>query len=92
MIFLNAKVFEDLVALQFNPGGPVAQYLLAAQGMSILACRLLTAVEADYRQEYQEAAMHTRNTRSINDRMRGNQGLTVSPAASYMKLKLNIGT
>ncbi len=35
-IFLDAKFFEDLVALCFNPWGPVAQYQLAAQGMLIL--------------------------------------------------------
>jgi hypothetical protein len=26
LIFLDLKFFEDLVALCFNPGGPVAQY------------------------------------------------------------------
>ncbi len=26
LIFLDSKFFEDLVALQFNPGGPMAQY------------------------------------------------------------------
>ena len=40
-IYLTAKFFEDLVALRFNPGGPVAQYELAARGISMLACRSL---------------------------------------------------
>ena len=34
-IFLKAKFFEDLVALRFNPGGPVAQYHSVAWGMSM---------------------------------------------------------
>ena len=37
---------EDLLALRFNPGGPVAQFHSVAWGMSMLACRLLTAVAA----------------------------------------------
>jgi hypothetical protein len=45
-IFLESKFFEDLVALHFNPGGPVAQYQLLAQGMSMLACRSLTTSKA----------------------------------------------
>jgi hypothetical protein len=47
-IFLEAKFFEDLVALRFNPGGPVAQYHSVARGMSMLACRLLTAMTAEF--------------------------------------------
>ena len=43
-IFLEAKFFEDLVALRFNPGGAVAQYHSVAWGMSMLACRSLTAM------------------------------------------------
>ncbi len=56
-IFLEAKFFEDLELLRFNPGGPVAQYHSAARGMSILACRSLTVVEAELCQEYKEAAV-----------------------------------
>jgi hypothetical protein len=47
-IFLKANFFEDLVALWFNPGGPVAQYQLVVQGMSMLACHLLPASKAEY--------------------------------------------
>jgi hypothetical protein len=91
-IFLDAKFFEDIVALCVNPGGPVAQYQSAAQGMLMLACRLLTAVEAEYRQEYWEGATHTWHTCSIDDLIKWNQGKTVSLAVNYMELKLNIGT
>jgi hypothetical protein len=80
------------MALGFNLGGPLAQYQLVARCMSILVCRLLTAVEAEYRQEYKEAAAHTQHTHCIDDLMKGNQGKTMSPAANYMELKLNIGT
>jgi hypothetical protein len=91
-IFLEAKFFEDLVALRFNPGGPVAQYHSAARGMSMLACRSLLAVEAEQSREYKEAAENTRHTRSIEDLLKRNRGKTVAPAANYMDLKLNIGT
>ena len=44
-IHLDSKFFEDLVALRFNPGGPVVQYQSAARGMSMLACRSVSAVD-----------------------------------------------
>jgi hypothetical protein len=91
-IFLKAKFFEDLVALRFNPGGPVAQYHSAARGMSILACRLLTAVEAEQCREYEEAAASTKHTRSIDDLLKQNRAKPVALATNYMDLKLNIGT
>ncbi len=37
-IFLGAKFFDDLVALRFNPGGLVAQYLSISHDISMLAC------------------------------------------------------
>jgi hypothetical protein len=89
-IFLDAKFFEDLVALRFNPGGPVAQYQSAARGMLILVCRLLTTVEAEYRREYKEVAAHTRNACSIDNLMKVNWGKTLSPAANYMELNLTL--
>jgi hypothetical protein len=91
-IFLKAKFFEDLVVLRFNPGGPVAQYHSVVQGMSMLACRSLTAVEAEQCWEYEEAAENTKYTQSINDLLKQNRGKPVTPAANYMDLKLNIGT
>jgi hypothetical protein len=52
LIFLDSKFFEDLMPLRFNPGGAVAQYQSAARGMSMLARRSLTAVEAEYPRDY----------------------------------------
>jgi len=91
-IYLKAKFFEDLVALRFNPGGPVAQYHSVAQGMSMLACRLLSAMAAEFCREHEEAAESTRHTQSIDDLLKKNRGKTVEPAATYTDLKLNIGT
>ena len=90
-IFLEERLFEDLVALRFNPVGPVAQFHSVARGMSMLACRLLTAVEAKYCQEYEEAAADTKHTCSLKDLLKRNHGKTVAPAANYMDLKLIIG-
>jgi hypothetical protein len=59
-IYLPTKFFEYLVALRFNPGGPVAQYSSVAKGMSMLACRSVTAVEAKYQQGYEEAMDQTK--------------------------------
>jgi hypothetical protein len=47
-IYLPSKFFEELVALCFNPGGPVAQYSLVVKGMLMMVCRSVTAVEAEY--------------------------------------------
>jgi hypothetical protein len=92
LMFLESKNFEDLVALRFNPGGPVAQYQLVAQGMSMLACHLLTASKAEYCRDYKEAAASTTNTRSLDNLLKWNRGKMVAPGANYMDLKLNIGT
>jgi hypothetical protein len=67
-IFLKAEFFEDLVALCFNPGGPVAQFHSVARGKLMLACRSLTAVEAKEAQEYEEAAAATKQTRAARPR------------------------
>jgi hypothetical protein len=91
-LFLEAKFFEDLVALRFNPGGPVAQFHSAARGMSMLACRSLMAAKAWYCREYKEAAANTMHTQSLDELLKRNCGRTVAPASSYMDLKLNIGT
>ncbi len=91
-IFLEAKIFKDLVTLWFNPGGPVAQYQLVARGMSMLACCLLTASKAEYCRDYKEAATSTTNTCSLDNLLKQNHGKMVAPAANYMELKLNIGT
>ncbi len=90
-LFLEAKFFEDLVALRFNPGGPVAQFHSVTRGMSMLACRSVTAAEAKQSQEY-EATASTMHTQSIDDLLKRNRGRAVWPAANYMDLKLNIGT
>jgi hypothetical protein len=66
-ISLETKFFEDLVALRFNPGGLVAQFQSVLWEMSMLACRSLTAVEAKYCWDYEEAAASTTNTRSLED-------------------------
>jgi hypothetical protein len=91
-IFLEAKFFEDLVALRFNPGGPVAQYHSVERGMSMLACRSLTAMAAEFCREYEEAAESTRHTRSLDDLLKKNRGKTVEPAATYTDLTLSIST
>ena len=91
-IFLESKFFEDLVAMRFNPGGPVAQFHSVAWGMLMLACRSLTAVDAEFFREYEEAAADTKHSRSLDDLLKRNCGKTVEPAATYTNLKLNIGT
>ena len=71
-IFLKAKFLEDLVALRFNPGDPVGQFHSVGQGMSKLAFRSLTAVEAELCWEYEEAAADTKYTCSIEDLLKKN--------------------
>jgi hypothetical protein len=71
-IFLEAKFFDELVALRFNPEGAVAQYLSISRGILMLACHLLSAVKAEYQRDYKEAASHTSNTRSIKELLMGN--------------------
>ena len=57
----------------------------------MLACRSLTAVEAENQQGYEEATEPMKTTRKLEDILK-EKGKTVSPAPDYMQLKLNIGT
>ncbi len=91
-IHLPSNFFEELVALRFNPGGPVAQYSLVGKGMSMMVCRLVTAVEAKYQRGYEEAMDRTKGTRSLKELLKGNCGKVISPPQDYMQLKLNIGS
>ena len=47
---------------------------------------------AEFCREYEEAAESTKHTRSLGDLLKKNRGKTVEPTATYMDLKLNIGT
>jgi hypothetical protein len=91
-IHLDLKFFDDLVALRFNPGGPVCQYQSAARGMSMLACHSVSAVDAEYSRDWEEAVAHTKNTRSLEDMLKVSCKKTAAPPGSYSKLKLNIRT
>jgi hypothetical protein len=90
-IYLKNPFFDDLIKLRFNPGGPVAQYDSAHKGISLLACRSLTAVEQEYQREYEEAYEQTRATRKVEDVLK-EKDKKVAPAPDYMQLKLNVGT
>ena len=58
-------------------GGAVAQFHAMAWGMSMLACHLLTAVEAEFCREFEEAAADTKHTCSLEDLLKRNHGKTV---------------
>jgi hypothetical protein len=77
--------------MQFNPGGPVAQYNSVARGISMLACQSLTAVEAEYQQGYEEAMEQTKTKRCLKDLLK-DKGKVITSALDYMQLKLNIRT
>ena len=58
----------------------------------MLACRSVSAVNAEYSQDWEEAVAHTKSTRSLDDLLKISRKKTTAPAGSYSKLKLNIGT
>jgi hypothetical protein len=75
--------------MQFNLGGPVAQYNPVARGISMLACRSLTAIEAEYQQGYEEATEQTKTKQCLKDLLK-DKGKVITPTPDYMQLKLNI--
>jgi hypothetical protein len=83
-IYLPSKFVEELVAHCFNPGGPVAQYSLVVKRMSMMVCRSVTAVEAEYQQGYEEAMDQTKGTMSLEELLKGNRGKVISPPQDYM--------
>ena len=60
--------------------------------VNMLACRLLTAMAAEFCREYEEAAESTKHTRSLDDLLKRNHRKTVKSAETYTDLKLNIVT
>jgi hypothetical protein len=46
-IFLKKKTIDSIISLRFNPGGCVAQYATAEQGISILAFRARSTQETE---------------------------------------------
>ena len=42
-LYFTTQTMKDILALRFNPGGPMAEVATAGQGLSILTCRPLTA-------------------------------------------------
>ncbi len=60
--------------------------------MSMLVCRSLMAVEAEYYWDYKEVVASTTNTCSLDELLKQNCRKTVAPAGNYMDLKLNIRT
>jgi hypothetical protein len=91
-IYLPAKFFENLITLRFNLGGLVTLYESVARGISMLACRSLSPVEAEYQWGYKEATEQTKQMRTIKKMLRVNKGKILTPPLDYMQLKLNIGT
>ena len=87
-IYLDTKFLDNLVALRFNPGGPVVQYQSAARGMSMLACRSVSAIDTKYLRDWEEAAAHTKNTCSLEDMLKVSRKKTAAPPGSYSELKL----
>jgi len=58
----------------------------------MLACRSVSAVDAEYLRDWEEAAAHTKSTRSLDDLLKISRKKTAAPAGSYSELKLNVGT
>jgi hypothetical protein len=58
----------------------------------MLVCRSLSAVEAEYQQDYKEATKQTKQMRTIKELLSINKGKMATPPPNYMQLKLNIGT
>ena len=58
----------------------------------MLACQSVSAVDAEYLRDWEEAAAHTKSTRSLDDLLKISRKKTAAPAGSYSELKLNIGT
>jgi hypothetical protein len=90
-IYLTAKFFDNLVAMGFNPGGPMAQYNSVARGISMLVCQLLTAVKAEYQQGYEEATEQKKTTQCLEDLLK-DKGTVITHAPDYIQLQLIIGT
>ena len=48
----------------------------------MLACRSVSAVNAEYLRDWEEAAAHTKSTRSLDDLLKISRKKTAAPAGS----------
>jgi hypothetical protein len=44
-VFFKKKTLDDFINLKFNPGGGMAVYKSPGMGLSLLACRPVSAAE-----------------------------------------------
>jgi hypothetical protein len=79
-----------MMALWFNPGGPVAQYNSVGRGISMLACPSLMTVKAEYQKGYEEATEQTKMTQCLEDLLKDKQGKVNTPARLHIPVFRNL--
>jgi hypothetical protein len=91
-VFLKKKTIDSIISLHFNPGGCVAQYAMAEQGISILAFWARSTQEMETLKAQKLAEENMVAMRSYEESLKLAQTTVRVPASTYQDVKLNIAT
>ncbi len=89
-IHFEKKTINSITTLRFNPGGCVAQYSMAKQGISILTCCTRSAEEIEILRKQEHAAKQTTATRRYKELLELAKMPIQPPVWMYSDMKLNI--
>lgn len=91
-VFFEKKTLDDIVDLKFNPGGGTAVLKSAGLGLSILACRPISAAEREHSIQREEALQESKGNRTLEEAFKASTTDPRYPPSTYHELRLLTAT
>jgi hypothetical protein len=91
-VFFEKKTLDDIVDLKFNPGGGTAVLKSAGLGLSILACRPISAAERELATQREEALQESKGNRTLEEAFKASTTDPRYPPSTYHELRLLMAT
>jgi hypothetical protein len=91
-VFFEKKTLDDIVDLKFNPGGGTAVLKSAGLGLSILACRPISAAEREHSLQREEALAESKGNRTLEEAFKASTTDVKYPPSTYHELRLLTAT
>jgi len=89
-IYLEDSNVDDIVKMRFNPAGGLAEFCLAAKGLSILALRPNTVTMVEDIKKMERARKSMEGNRTLAEELQLEKGDPPAPAVDFDGLQLNI--
>ncbi len=91
-VYLKKKTINSMISLCFNPGGCVAQFSLAEQGIFILVFQAHSKQEIETLKVQELAKERIVAMRSYKEALKIAKTTVCAPTSTYQDIKLNIST